>query len=115
MAIIYRALEGGINFIDTANAYGNSEERIGRAIAGRREGLILATKSHAREGSELRQHLELSLKQLGVDYIDLYQLHKEEAFDLLEPITSRLGIRLYLMDELEAMKEVRAALGRFMR
>jgi hypothetical protein len=40
---------------------------------------------------------------------------KEEAFDLLEPITSRLGIRLYLVDELEAMEEVRAALGRFMR
>lgn len=40
---------------------------------------------------------------------------KEEALDLLEPITSRLGIRLYLVDELEAMEEVRAALGRFMR
>jgi aryl-alcohol dehydrogenase-like predicted oxidoreductase len=56
--------------IYTSNIYGHSEERIGRAITGRRKGLILA-KSHAREGPELRQHLELSLKQLKVDYIDL--------------------------------------------
>lgn len=71
----------GVNFIDTANMYGNSEERIGRAITGRREGLILATKSHAREGPQLRQHLELSLKQLRVDYIDLYQLHCVSNFE----------------------------------
>jgi predicted aldo/keto reductase-like oxidoreductase len=71
----------GVNFIDTANGYGNSEGRIGRAVAGRREGLILATKSHAREGPELCQHLELSLKRLGVDYIDLYQLHNVSNFE----------------------------------
>jgi len=73
--VVRRCLDLGVNFIDTANGYGNSEERIGRAIAGRPEGLILATKSHAREGSEVRQHLELSLRRLRVDYIDLYQLH----------------------------------------
>jgi len=79
--VVRRCLNLGVNFIDTANGYGNSEERIGQAIAGRREGLILATKSHAREGSELRQHLELSLKQLRVDYIDFYQLHNVSNFE----------------------------------
>ena len=79
--VVRRCLDLGVNFIDTANMYGNSEERIGRAIAGRREGLILATKSHARQGPELRQHLELSLKQLGVDYMDLYQLHCVSNFE----------------------------------
>ena len=79
--VVKRCLDLGISFIDTANGYGNSEERIGRAIAGRREGLILATKSSARQGPELRQHLELSLKRLRVDYIDLYQLHCVSNFE----------------------------------
>jgi predicted aldo/keto reductase-like oxidoreductase len=79
--VVRRCLDLGVNFIDTANMYGNSEERIGRAIAGRREGLILATKSHARQGPELHQHLELSLKQLRVDHIDLYQLHCVSNFE----------------------------------
>jgi predicted aldo/keto reductase-like oxidoreductase len=79
--VVRRCLDLGVNFIDTANMYGNNEERIGRAIAGRREGLILATKSHARQGPELRLHLELSLKQLGVDYMDLYQLHCVSNFE----------------------------------
>ncbi len=84
MEVVKRCLDLGVNLIDTANAYGNSEERIGRAIAGRREGLILATKSSAREGSELRRHLELSLKQLRADYIDLYQLHCVSNFENYE-------------------------------
>jgi predicted aldo/keto reductase-like oxidoreductase len=79
--VVRRCLDLGINFIDTANMYGNSEKRIGRAIASRREGLILATKSHARQGPELRQHMELIMKQLGVDYIDLYQLHNVSNFE----------------------------------
>jgi predicted aldo/keto reductase-like oxidoreductase len=80
-SMVRRCLDLGVNFIDTANGYSKSEERIGQAIAGRREGLILATKSHAREGPELRQHLELSLKRLRVDYIDLYQLHCVSNFE----------------------------------
>ena len=54
-AVVKRCLELGINFIDTANAYANSEERIGKAISGRQEGLILATKStsRSREGMEM--------------------------------------------------------------
>jgi len=85
--------------------YGNSEERIGRAIAGRREGLILATKSHAREGPELRQHLELSLKQLRADYIDLYQLHCVSNFEDYEKSLARGG-PLDVVREAQAVGQV---------
>jgi len=83
VAVVRRCLDLGVTFLDTANAYGPSEERIGKAIAGRREGLVLATKTQARDAATCREHLELSLKRLGVDYIDLYQFHNistEEQF-----------------------------------
>ena len=86
IAIIRRCLELGINFIDTAIAYTTSEGRIGKAISGRREGLILATKSMARTREEMESHLKLSLKQLGVKSIDLYQLHNVSDFDAYKKI-----------------------------
>lgn len=75
VAVVRRCIELGIDFLDTANAYGKSEECIGRAIQGRREGLVLASKSQARDGATFREHLDLSLRRLGVDHIDLYQFH----------------------------------------
>jgi aryl-alcohol dehydrogenase-like predicted oxidoreductase len=105
LEVIRRCLDLGVNFIDTANMYGNSEERIGQAIAGRREGLILATKSHAREGPELRQHLELSLKQLRADYIDLYQLHCVSNFEDYEKSLARGG-PLDVVREAQAVGQV---------
>jgi predicted aldo/keto reductase-like oxidoreductase len=75
VAVVKRCLELGINFYDTANAYTTSEGFIGKAIAGRREGLVLATKSTSRNPEKVMKHLQLSLERLGVDTIDLYQLH----------------------------------------
>jgi predicted aldo/keto reductase-like oxidoreductase len=66
----------GINFIDTAHLYADSEEKIGEAIKGiRREELIIASKSPADDKKTFKENLDLSLKRLGVDYIDIYQLH----------------------------------------
>ena len=66
----------GINFIDTANAYSDSEEKIGEAIKGiRREEIVIASKSLANDKKTFNEHLDLGLKRLGVDYIDIYQLH----------------------------------------
>jgi aryl-alcohol dehydrogenase-like predicted oxidoreductase len=73
--LLKRCLELGINFYDTANAYTTSEGFIGKAICGRREGLVLATKSTSRNPEKVMKHLQLSLERLGVDTIDLYQLH----------------------------------------
>ncbi len=77
ISIVRKVLDLGINFIDTANGYSTSEERIGKAIAGRkREELFIATKTLARRRELVEQHLNLSLKRLNVPYIDLYQFHQ---------------------------------------
>lgn len=86
--IIHKALDFGINFVDTADRYsaGESEEIVGKAIKGRRDSIVLATKFHGpmgddpnQQGSSRRwimQAVEGSLKRLGTDYIDLYQIHR---------------------------------------
>ncbi|HYB22878.1 MAG TPA: aldo/keto reductase, partial [Solirubrobacteraceae bacterium] len=93
--IIHRALDAGINFIDTADVYsrGESEEIVGKALAGRREEVVLATKVHGRmhdtEGGWDPNHfgnsrrwitleIEASLRRLKTDWIDLYQIHRPE-------------------------------------
>lgn len=73
--VIRHCVDLGVTFLDTANAYTTSEERIGRAISGRREGLVLATKTQARDSKGVREHLRLSLERLAVESIDLYQFH----------------------------------------
>ncbi len=93
IAIIDRALDAGINFLDTANVYarGQSEEITGKALAGngKRQRVVLATKVHGRMADEdpnafgnSRRHIieqcEASLKRLQTDYIDLYQIHRPE-------------------------------------
>ena len=75
IAVVQHCLDRGINFIDTARGYGTSEKRIGKAIAGRRDGLILASKSGARDRAGFLADLDISLKTLNVEHIDLYQLH----------------------------------------
>jgi aryl-alcohol dehydrogenase-like predicted oxidoreductase len=87
--IIHRALEAGINFIDTADVYGGgeSEEIVGRALRrGKRDDVVLATKFHGRMGDDpnrrgnsrrwIVQAVEGSLQRLGTDWIDLYQAHR---------------------------------------
>jgi aryl-alcohol dehydrogenase-like predicted oxidoreductase len=93
-------LEAGVNMFDTADVYskGLSEEILGKAIAGRRPQTIIATKASFRMGpgpnqvGNSRHHLinacEASLRRLGTDYIDLYQMH---GFDALSPVEETLG------------------------
>jgi aryl-alcohol dehydrogenase-like predicted oxidoreductase len=88
--IIHRALDAGINFVDTADVYsaGESEEIVGKALAGRRDSVVLATKFHGRmsdgpnrSGNSRRwivEEVEASLRRLNTDYIDLYQAHRPD-------------------------------------
>jgi aryl-alcohol dehydrogenase-like predicted oxidoreductase len=89
--IIHRALDAGINFVDTADvySYGESEEIVGKALAGgRRDRVVLATKFHATMGDDpneagnsrrwIVREVEASLRRLGTDWIDLYQVHRPE-------------------------------------
>ncbi len=73
--ILRRAFEGGMRFFDTARAYSDSEEKIGKALHDVRDRLYLATKTMARTPDELKRQLETSLDMLQTDHIDLYQLH----------------------------------------
>ncbi len=79
MSAIDAALDAGINFLDTAEMYGagRSEEMIGRALAGRRGKVVLASKvgSQSLRPEALREHCEASLRRLQTDYLDLYQIH----------------------------------------
>jgi aryl-alcohol dehydrogenase-like predicted oxidoreductase len=92
IAIIHRALDAGINFIDTADVYsrGESEEIVGKALAGgRRDNVVLATKVHGTMGEDpnefgntrrwIVREVEDSLRRLRTDWIDLYQIHRPEA------------------------------------
>ena len=89
--IIHAALDAGINFIDTADVYsrGESEEIVGKALAGgRRDDVVLATKVHGTMGDDpnefgnsrrwIVREVENSLRRLGTDWIDLYQIHRPE-------------------------------------
>src|SRR3954454_14266455 len=86
--IIHTALDAGINFVDTADVYaqGESEEIVGKALRGRRDDVILATKFHGAMGDDLNRQgssrrwimraVEDSLRRLDTDWIDLYQVHR---------------------------------------
>ena len=100
------ALDSGINFFDTADIYdtGRSEEYLGRALAGRRHKAVIATKfgmkfdetHHGASREYVRQAAEDSLRRLGTDYIDLYQLHQP---DPKTPIAETLGALNELVGE----------------
>ncbi|MBI3493613.1 MAG: aldo/keto reductase [Acidobacteria bacterium] len=94
--IVHRSIDAGINFIDTANVYsaGESETLLGNALAGRRQRVVLATKVRARMGPgpnqvglsrlHITEAIDASLKRLGTDYVDLYQIHRFDALTNIE-------------------------------
>lgn len=94
--LVHRSLDAGINFIDTANVYstGESETMLGKALAGRRQSVILATKVRGRMAPgpndvglsrrHILQSVDASLTRLGTDYIDLYQIHRPDALTNVE-------------------------------
>lgn len=73
--ILRRAYEGGMTFFDTARAYTDSEEKLGKAFEGMRDKVVIATKTQGHDSEKVKSDLETSLKNLKTDHIDLYQLH----------------------------------------
>src|SRR5712691_8584008 len=98
--IIDAFLDAGNNFIDTANVYtgGQSEQIVGRAVAGKRDNVVIATKARGPQGSgpndvgtsrvHVTRALEASLRRLGTDYVDVYQMH---AWDADTPIEETMA------------------------
>jgi aryl-alcohol dehydrogenase-like predicted oxidoreductase len=101
--IIHKALDAGINFVDTADAYshGESEEIVGQALKGRRDNVVLATKLHLPMGDDPNQRgnsrrwimteVENSLRRLQTDHIDLYQVHRPDPDTDVEETLSALS------------------------
>lgn len=77
--LLRAAYERGINFFDTANAYSDSEHKLGLALHDVRDKIILSTKSAATDKAGVLAHIENSLRELKTDYIDLFQLHQIKA------------------------------------
>ena len=73
--LLNKAIDGGINFVDTADCYGDSEEKIGLALKGRRKEFYLSTKIDERDGIGVRKKLERCLRRLRTDRIDLVLFH----------------------------------------
>jgi aryl-alcohol dehydrogenase-like predicted oxidoreductase len=126
-AMVDAALEAGINAIDTADFYGRgeSEEMVGKAIAGRRDDVVLATKAglpmeddRSHQGSSRRwlvTELDSSLRRLGVDYVDLYQIHRwdpstsdEETLSALTDLQRAGKIRYFGSSTFPAYRIVQA-------
>jgi aryl-alcohol dehydrogenase-like predicted oxidoreductase len=121
------ALDGGINLIDTADMYGQgeSEELVGKAIAGRRDDIVLATKAGLPMGDQLNHRgssrrwlfsaLDSSLRRLGVDHVDLYQIHRwdpatsdEETLSALTDLQRSGKIRYFGCSTFPAYRIVQA-------
>ncbi|WP_424768460.1 aldo/keto reductase [Paenibacillus sp. sgz302251] len=125
LSIIHRVLDSGINFIDTADTYGkgSSEEIIGKALRGRRDQVIVATKFKVRtaegpngEGASryrIMRQVEASLKRLNTDYIDLYQVHRpdpntplDETLRALDDLVTQGKVRYIGCSNFEAWRIV---------
>jgi len=100
--VVNHALDLGVNFIDTAKGYGDSEEKIGVAIAGRRDDCIITSKSLADDKDKLLEDIDIGLEHLKTDRIDLYQLHNVSSEERLEKALAAGGL-------LDGLKEAQAA------
>ncbi|MFX1389127.1 MAG: aldo/keto reductase [Promethearchaeota archaeon] len=89
--LIQHAINSGINLLDTSRGYGTSEERIGKAIKGRREDLIIVTRTWITDNKIASNHLELSLKTLDTDYIDIWQFHNINSMEKYQSVISKEG------------------------
>ena len=126
-ALVHRSVDAGINIFDTADVYstGDSEEILGRALAAKRQDVLIATKVRGRMGpgpnevglSRLHviQSCEASLKRLGTDYIDLYQIHRpdpetdiEETLSALTELVRAGKVRYIGCSNLEAWQLMKA-------
>lgn len=134
IATVHRAIDGGINFFDTADTYGlgQSERTLAKALDGRRENVIIATKFGVRTGNGktfydnspqyIEKALNDSLKRLSTDYIDLYQIHYRDkttpldaVVEVLERFKEQGKIRYYGLSNIhgEDFKEVEPFAGKF--
>ena len=105
-AEVVRGVVGlGVNFLDTANGYTDSEEKIGLGVKGiPRDSLVIASKSGARDKAKFVENLDLTLKRLGTDYVDIYQHHGISSIDDYNVIMGEGGANEGMMEAVRAGK-----------
>ena len=103
-ALMHQLKDAGINYIDTARGYTVSEEYLGEALEGIREHFIIATKSMARTKDAMAADIDISLKNLRTDYIDVYQVHNPANMAQLEQVCGPDGALQALLEAKEAGK-----------
>ena len=110
VGVVKKVLDMGINFIDTANAYRDSEEKIGGALKGRkREEIVIASKSPASDKKSFLEHVDLSLKRMAIDYIDIYHLHGVNSEEKMKQVMRPGGAYEGLQEAIERGKVRHAA------
>lgn len=98
--VVKAALDAGVNYIESARAYSESELYIGEALEGRRDEVVLATKTHARDRAGVEAHLEESLTNLRTDHLDIWYLHDMRTHEEVDRVLAPGGA-------LEGMTEAR--------
>jgi predicted aldo/keto reductase-like oxidoreductase len=91
VAVLHRAMDRGVTLFDTANMYMDSEDKFGRALAGERQRLVIATKSIKRDRAGVEADIHQSLTKMRTDYLDLFQFHQVSQEDHLRAITGPGG------------------------
>ena len=103
--LVREVINLGVNFIDTAHGYIDSEEKIGEAIKGiKREDIVISSKSPVPDKERFNKHLDLSLKRLGVDYIDIYHLHNVSSKEKMDAVFAPGGAMEGLEEAVKAGK-----------
>jgi len=103
--VVKKVLDMGINFIDTATGYGDSEEKIGEALKGKkRTDVVIASKSPASDKKTFLKHVDLSLKRMGIDYIDIYHLHGVNSEEKIKQVMGPGGAYEGLQEAIERGK-----------
>jgi predicted aldo/keto reductase-like oxidoreductase len=103
--VVREIIDMDINFIDTAHGYNDSEEKIGEAIKGMpRDKLVIASKSPANDRKSFNEHLDLTLKRLGLEFVDIYQLHNVGSAERHKAVFGPDGAAAGLFDAVKAGK-----------
>ncbi|NLJ76537.1 MAG: aldo/keto reductase [Peptococcaceae bacterium] len=102
VTIVHKALDRGINFFDTARGYTDSEEKLGSVLKTRRKEAIVATKSMARTKEGMAADIKKSLDTMGLEHIDLYQLHNVKSSAELDQVLSPDGALAALVEAKKA-------------
>src|SRR5215471_3056106 len=87
ITVFERAVDAGLNFFDTARSYqrGNAEQALGAALRGKRDRVVLCTRSYAHNAREISLDLDASLKALGTDHVDIWYLGQKDSPDQITP------------------------------